>query len=86
MSEVKIRELTGTVWSYGVVVWEIVTRGGTPFADLTAVEAAIGITTKGLRLKVPPGTDASLYKLMIGETFAYMEESDEDRMLACRSG
>ncbi|PRP81758.1 tyrosine-protein kinase Fps85D-like [Planoprotostelium fungivorum] len=53
------------VWSYGVVVWEIVTRGGTPFADLTAVEAAIGITTKGLRLKVPPGTDASLYKLMI---------------------
>ncbi|PRP74128.1 hypothetical protein PROFUN_06453 [Planoprotostelium fungivorum] len=53
------------VWSYGVVIWEIITRGETPYATLTAVEAAIGVTNRGLRLRIPPGTDAHLYKLMM---------------------
>ncbi|PRP74113.1 putative ATPase [Planoprotostelium fungivorum] len=53
------------VWSFGVVMWEIASRGKTPYSDLSAVEAAIGVTSKGLRLRIPPGTDAALYKLMI---------------------
>ncbi|PRP79255.1 hypothetical protein PROFUN_13048, partial [Planoprotostelium fungivorum] len=53
------------VWSFGVVMWEIASRGRIPYPELSAVEVAIGITTKGVRLRIPPGTDAVLYKLMI---------------------
>eukprot|EP01117_Protostelium_nocturnum_P016233 TRINITY_DN6379_c0_g1_i2.p1 TRINITY_DN6379_c0_g1~~TRINITY_DN6379_c0_g1_i2.p1 ORF type:complete len:812 (-),score=256.47 TRINITY_DN6379_c0_g1_i2:21-2456(-) len=51
------------VWSFGVVVWEIVTVQD-PFAKKSPVEAAIAITTKGERLTIPKGTDPLLEKLM----------------------
>jgi serine/threonine protein kinase len=40
-----------TVWSYGVVLWEILT-GEEPFADLDCEQAALDILT-GKRLQIP---------------------------------
>ncbi|KAL6071655.1 Tyrosine-protein kinase abl1 [Balamuthia mandrillaris] len=41
------------VWSYGVCLWEIVTKGDEPFDGLNAVKAAIEICEKGTRLPIP---------------------------------
>eukprot|EP01117_Protostelium_nocturnum_P021040 TRINITY_DN997_c0_g2_i1.p1 TRINITY_DN997_c0_g2~~TRINITY_DN997_c0_g2_i1.p1 ORF type:complete len:1599 (+),score=445.16 TRINITY_DN997_c0_g2_i1:202-4797(+) len=51
------------VWSFGVVIWEIITCEE-PFANYTPVEAAIGVTTRGERLEVPTFTPPILAKLM----------------------
>lgn len=51
------------IWSYGVLVWEVFAHGATPYAKLTAVEAAMSIGI-GMRLQQPIGCPAGLYQLM----------------------
>ena len=41
------------VWSYGVVMWEIMTRS-TPFPQIDLFQAAHLIAHDGLRLPIPP--------------------------------
>eukprot|EP00013_Stygamoeba_regulata_P009800 CAMPEP_0177666264 /NCGR_PEP_ID=MMETSP0447-20121125/21490_1 /TAXON_ID=0 /ORGANISM="Stygamoeba regulata, Strain BSH-02190019" /LENGTH=468 /DNA_ID=CAMNT_0019172403 /DNA_START=12 /DNA_END=1419 /DNA_ORIENTATION=+ len=42
------------VWSFGVVVWEVVTRAPEPFPELDIYQAADQISNHGLRLHLPP--------------------------------
>ncbi|PRP87384.1 putative LRR receptor-like serine/threonine-protein kinase [Planoprotostelium fungivorum] len=50
------------VWSFGVVIWEII-NVIEPFPDLSPVEAAVAIVAHGKRLDIPD-TDANLQMLM----------------------
>eukprot|EP01117_Protostelium_nocturnum_P001837 TRINITY_DN1230_c0_g1_i3.p1 TRINITY_DN1230_c0_g1~~TRINITY_DN1230_c0_g1_i3.p1 ORF type:complete len:936 (+),score=218.52 TRINITY_DN1230_c0_g1_i3:3257-6064(+) len=50
-------------WSFGVVIWEILTVQD-PFANLTPVEAAIAVVSHGLRLAIPEDTPSALSILM----------------------
>lgn len=52
------------VWSFGVVMWEIVNPKEMPYKDLTNMEVAIGVHT-GNRLNIPscyPPTSANIMK------------------------
>lgn len=50
---------------------EILT-GHEPYPDMGAMEVAIGVTTKGLRLQIPPQTDIKLAQLMICESRRFL--------------
>ncbi|TGZ66669.1 hypothetical protein CRM22_005195 [Opisthorchis felineus] len=52
------------VWMFGVCMWEIITGGVKPFADLTNAEAA-DLVTRGHRLKRPAVCPSNLYTLML---------------------
>lgn len=43
------------VFSFGIVLWELLT-GMVPYADLTPLQAAVGVVQKGLRPIIPPQT------------------------------
>jgi hypothetical protein len=51
------------VFSFGVVLWELLT-GGVPYADMTPLQAAVGVVQKGLRPPVPPTCPPPLAELM----------------------
>ncbi|PRP86567.1 hypothetical protein PROFUN_05205 [Planoprotostelium fungivorum] len=51
------------VWSFGVVIWEIVTVED-PFKDLSPVDVAVGVVRDGLRLVVPSDIPPLLDSLM----------------------
>ncbi|PIC30884.1 hypothetical protein B9Z55_021978 [Caenorhabditis nigoni] len=51
------------VWSFGVVLWEILTMGGRPYYNVP--DAGIrGLVEKGFRLQKPDGCAISMYQLM----------------------
>eukprot|EP01117_Protostelium_nocturnum_P016664 TRINITY_DN6655_c0_g1_i2.p1 TRINITY_DN6655_c0_g1~~TRINITY_DN6655_c0_g1_i2.p1 ORF type:complete len:357 (-),score=104.85 TRINITY_DN6655_c0_g1_i2:119-1060(-) len=51
-------------WSFGVVIWEILTRGTEPYDKLPPLEAAIAVAKDGLRLSPPDNTPKKLERLM----------------------
>eukprot|EP00051_Salpingoeca_urceolata_P021386 m.334896 g.334896 ORF g.334896 m.334896 type:complete len:2339 (-) comp19788_c0_seq2:77-7093(-) len=63
------------VWSFGVLVWEVLTYGESPYPKLTAVETALAVAT-GYRLSKPKVCPMSLYK-----TLRKMWEFDPERRL-----
>lgn len=52
------------VWSYGVLLWEVFTLGGTPYVNLKTAEVAERVT-RGLRLSQPKGVRENMYQLML---------------------
>uniref|UniRef100_A0A8D8RSL3 non-specific protein-tyrosine kinase n=1 Tax=Cacopsylla melanoneura TaxID=428564 RepID=A0A8D8RSL3_9HEMI len=52
------------VWSYGVLSWEIFSRGGTPYAGLSNTKAREQIDT-GYRMPPPDDTPEEMYRLML---------------------
>ncbi|PRP84431.1 putative leucine-rich repeat receptor-like protein kinase [Planoprotostelium fungivorum] len=50
------------VWSFGVVIWEIVTESD-PFPGISPVEVAVAVVSQGRRLDIPD-TDPQLQTLM----------------------
>lgn len=52
------------VFSYGVMLWEIVTGGAVPYAGLTPLQAAVGVVQKGLRPVIPEGVHPALARVM----------------------
>jgi len=52
------------IWSFGIVIWEIITCGETPHAGTDSVEATIQIRDNFLTPPVPPDTDPTLAVLM----------------------
>ncbi|CAB0038186.1 unnamed protein product [Trichogramma brassicae] len=52
------------VWSYGILIWEIFSRGGYPYSGLSNSQAREKIDT-GYRMPPPDGTPDDIYKLML---------------------
>ncbi|XP_071811633.1 uncharacterized protein [Apostichopus japonicus] len=53
----------GDVWSFGIVLWEIYTLGGIPYAGMPAVEV-VNRTKAGYRMPQPEGCPMDIYKVM----------------------
>ncbi|XP_018441113.1 serine/threonine-protein kinase STY8 isoform X1 [Raphanus sativus] len=51
------------VFSYGIVIWELLT-GHIPYAYLTPLQAAVGVVQKGLRPKIPKKTHPKVKGLL----------------------
>ncbi|XP_043094566.1 tyrosine-protein kinase receptor Tie-2 [Puntigrus tetrazona] len=51
------------VWSYGVLLWEVVNLGGTPYCGMTCAELYEKLP-QGYRLEKPLNCDDEVYKLM----------------------
>ncbi|KAG2485770.1 hypothetical protein HYH03_015484 [Edaphochlamys debaryana] len=51
------------VFSFGVVLWELLTCK-VPYSDMTPLQAAVGVVQKGLRPGIPPNCPAPLADLM----------------------
>lgn len=52
------------IWSFGIVVWEIVTKGGKPHEHMEVTEAKIQIRDYFLTPAIPPGTDPTMEVIM----------------------
>ncbi|XP_024389139.1 serine/threonine-protein kinase STY46 [Physcomitrium patens] len=51
------------VFSFGIVLWELLT-GKVPYADMTPLQAAVGVVQKGLRPTMPRNIPAKLVDLL----------------------
>ncbi|XP_008203475.1 tyrosine-protein kinase Fer isoform X2 [Nasonia vitripennis] len=52
------------VWSYGVLMWEIFSKGGSPYSGLSNSQAREKIDG-GYRMPAPEGTPEEIYRLML---------------------
>ncbi|XP_078575970.1 tyrosine-protein kinase receptor Tie-1-like [Branchiostoma floridae x Branchiostoma japonicum] len=52
------------VWSFGILLWEIVTVGGTPYRGMKS-RTILGRLREGYRLPKPRNCEADLYQLMV---------------------
>ncbi|XP_049820478.1 tyrosine-protein kinase Fer isoform X2 [Aethina tumida] len=52
------------VWSYGILCWEVFSRGGTPYAGMSNSKAREKIDA-GYRMPAPENTPEAMYSLMI---------------------
>jgi len=51
------------VFSFGVVLWELLT-GEVPYLHLTPLQAAVGVVQQGLRPTIPKNTNPKLVELL----------------------
>lgn len=52
------------VFSYGILLWELVTGGAVPYAGYSPLQAAVGVVQKGLRPTIPSSSPKLLTRLM----------------------
>ena len=51
------------IWSFGILLYEIVTHGGSPYPGMTQDEV-LQMITKGDRMPIPPGCPQDIYHVM----------------------
>ena len=61
--EHKAYDQKADVYSFGIVIWELLT-GNVPYQDRTPLQAAVGVVQNGLRPDIPPSTPAGLADIM----------------------
>jgi serine/threonine protein kinase len=52
------------VFSYGVMVWELVSGGEVPYPGYTPLQAAVGIVQRGLRPTISPSVHPVIAQVM----------------------
>lgn len=52
------------VWSFGIVLYEIITKGGIPYHDMSNAEV-LNLIDKGYRMPQPPNCEAKYYNIML---------------------
>ncbi|KAL0106639.1 hypothetical protein PUN28_015294 [Cardiocondyla obscurior] len=52
------------VWSYGILIWEIFSKGGNPYSGMSNSQAREKIDA-GYRMPAPDGTPEEMYRLML---------------------
>ena len=55
----EVNRKAADMWSFAVVLWEMVTRE-IPFSDLSPMQCGLKIATESLRVLVPTGTYSQL--------------------------
>lgn len=55
---------TADVYSYAVLVWQLITREE-PFADRGQIDAAVAVSMESKRPPLPPGTPTAVSKLLV---------------------
>ncbi|XP_045452717.1 tyrosine-protein kinase receptor torso-like [Melitaea cinxia] len=79
------------VWSFGVVMWEVVTLGGAPYAGVGA-ERLPRLLLAGYRMPRPPDCTPALYELMLScwkegprsrPTFGELHAALDELLCAC---
>jgi len=59
------------VWSFGVLAWEIFSKGGTPYQGMTNTRAR-ELIDSGYRMPAPDGTPDEVYQLMLRWTWKWI--------------
>ncbi|CAG9809430.1 unnamed protein product [Chironomus riparius] len=60
----KVYDTQSDVWSYGILLWEIMTLGGTPYPSVPSVKNLFEILKKGDRMEKPALCSIDIYMLM----------------------
>ncbi|XP_012282247.1 putative tyrosine-protein kinase Wsck isoform X2 [Orussus abietinus] len=55
----------GVVWAFGVLIWEMLSVGGTPYADLELDSDLEEAVSRGLRPRRPPDVPDPLYEVVL---------------------
>jgi len=65
------------VWSYGILVWELMTRGITPYPHIDLFDVLVDSLKGGYRLPQPNDCPNSIYKILL-ECWSDSPESRPD--------
>uniref|UniRef100_A0A1I8NXE3 receptor protein-tyrosine kinase n=2 Tax=Stomoxys calcitrans TaxID=35570 RepID=A0A1I8NXE3_STOCA len=60
----KFYDSQSDVWSYGVLLWEILTYGEQPYPNIMSAEELYGYLITGQRMEKPPRCSLNIYMLM----------------------
>lgn len=85
----KLSSPKSDIWSFGCLMWEVSTLGGTPYAEVRTEEVA-GRVMRGLRLPQPQYVGDELYQLMLNcwqhdpdERPSFIDLETDLQQLAC---
>lgn len=62
--EANVYTVCSDVWSYGILLWEIMTLGGTPYPSI-AMPQLYNILKEGYRMEAPHNCPDEIYEVMV---------------------